>query len=76
MDTKELLRQFGLRIKELRTEKGLTQLQLSELTGFDQTYISLVERGKRNLSLGNIKKFTNALDISLTAFFKGFNCDC
>ncbi len=57
------LKTFGQRIKKLRLANGLTQEGLAELSGFDRTYISLVERGMRNISLLNICKFAEALGV-------------
>ena len=54
---------FGKNIKAAREMKGLSQEELAELAGFDRTYISLIERGKRNLSLLNICKFAKAFGI-------------
>ncbi len=45
---------FGENIKKVREKKGLSQEELANIAGFDRTYISLIERGKRNLSLMNI----------------------
>ncbi|MFT7309502.1 MAG: ribosome-binding protein aMBF1 (putative translation factor), partial [Spirosomataceae bacterium] len=45
---------FGLRIKQLRRRKGISQEQLSFLTGFHRTYVGMIERGERNISLDNI----------------------
>lgn len=55
---------FGNKIKALREQKGFSQEALAFKAGFDRTYISLVERGKRNLSLLNICRFAEALDVS------------
>lgn len=55
------LQAFGAAIRELRTNQGFTQEQLAARTQFDRTYISLIERGKRNLSLLNICRFAKAL---------------
>jgi transcriptional regulator with XRE-family HTH domain len=48
MPDRDLLLQFGQRIRQLRTTRGLTQEKLAELTGFHRTYIGMVERGTSN----------------------------
>lgn len=60
----------GLKIKELRKQKGLTQEQLSELTEIDRTYISDVERGIRNIAIVNLEKIANALKTDICNLFK------
>ena len=62
---RELLLKFGRRIRGLRTARGLTQEQLAELTGFHRTYIGMIERGERNLSLTNIGIFAKTFEISI-----------
>lgn len=55
---------FGLRVRELRSEKTISQEELAALTELDRTYISGIERGKRNLSLKNILKIASALNVT------------
>lgn len=57
---------LGKRIKTLREESGLTQEKFAEKCGFDRTYISLIERGKRNLSYTNLLKVAEGLEISIS----------
>ena len=66
MADKQLLQHFGTRIRELRTERGLSQEQLADETGFHRTYIGMVERGERNLSLLNVAVFARVFEISLS----------
>ncbi len=61
----KLLKQFGDKIRELRTARGLSQEQLAELTGFHRTYIGMVERGERNLSLSNAAAFANVFEMQI-----------
>jgi transcriptional regulator with XRE-family HTH domain len=58
------LKQFGEKVRELRTKKGLSQEELAELSGLHRTYISSLELGKRNVSLVNIHALAKALGIS------------
>lgn len=52
---------FGLTIRRLRTDLGLSQEELAELTGLHRTYIGSVERGERNVSLENIVALSKGL---------------
>jgi transcriptional regulator with XRE-family HTH domain len=61
--------QFGLRVKELRLDKGLSQEALAYKAGIDRTYMTSVENGKRNVSIKNIEKILSALEISFSDFF-------
>lgn len=58
-----LIQIFAYNVKKYRIEKGLTQEALAELTGLHRTYISAIERERRNISIENIEVIANALDI-------------
>ena len=53
----------GDRVRELRQAKGISQEDLAEKAGLDRTYISSIERGKRNISLLNIERLAKALSV-------------
>jgi len=56
---------FGIAVRARRQKAGLTQEKLAELTNLDPTYISGIERGRRNPSLKNIVKIAKALKTSV-----------
>lgn len=58
-----ILVSFGMHFKSLRVAKGLSQEQLALKADLDRTYISGIERGKRNVSLINIVKLAEALEL-------------
>ena len=66
MINKHLIKEFGLRIKQLRIEKNISQEKLSSLTGFHRTYVGMIERGERNISLVNIAVFAKVFEISIS----------
>lgn len=61
--------QVGKRIKELRLAKNMSQEDFAFKCGLDRTYITSLERGKRNISLINLEKIANAFEMSLSEFF-------
>jgi transcriptional regulator with XRE-family HTH domain len=64
------MKQFGHIMRNHRIQKQISQEQLAEFTGLHRTYISEVERGKRNVSLVNIHKICRALNVTLVDFFR------
>ena len=60
---------FGKRVRELRTERGLSQEGLALACDLDRTYIGGIERGERNVSLVNIQRIAVALGIPLRGLF-------
>lgn len=62
-------KKFGLAIKKLREETGLSQEKFALSIGMDRTYYASVEAGKRNISLQNIYKIAEGFDISVSALF-------
>jgi transcriptional regulator with XRE-family HTH domain len=66
-----ILLRFGNRLREKRNELGLSQEAFADKCGLDRTYISGIERGKRNLSLLNIETIAKALGISIAELTRG-----
>ena len=66
MINKFILKEFGNRIRDLRTQEKLSQEQLAFKTGFHRTYIGMIERGERNISLTNIAVFSKVFEMDLS----------
>lgn len=60
---------FGMRIREVRENRGYSQERLAELADLHRTYIGGVERGERNVSLVNIWRIADALGVNPSALF-------
>jgi transcriptional regulator with XRE-family HTH domain len=75
MQNKFLLIEFGDRIRQLRNQEKLSQEQLSFKTGFHRTYIGMIERGERNISLTNMAVFAKVFDLTLDQLLKFKNAD-
>jgi transcriptional regulator with XRE-family HTH domain len=61
---------IGLRIKEIRTEKNLTQEAVAFKAEIDRTFMNHVENGKRNVSVKTLEKILcNGLDMNFNEFF-------
>ena len=60
----DMRRLVGRNVKRIRQEKGLTQEQLAELSGFSQQYISGLEQGRRNPTVVSLYELATALGVS------------
>ena len=69
---KNYLVKFRQRIRELRQKTGLSQEKFALMIGMDRTYFSSVESGKRNISLLNIKKIADGLEITVDKLFENY----
>ncbi|MCM3080498.1 helix-turn-helix domain-containing protein [Brevibacillus invocatus] len=70
MKVSEFLKNVGDRIRTIRKHRGLTQESLAEKTGLQNTYISDVERGDRNISLETLEKIVQALEVEAVDVFQ------
>ena len=65
----EFLKNFGLRLKELRSEKNISQAQLAFEAKIETSQISRIERGLINTTIGNAKLISKILEVPLTSLF-------
>ena len=63
--------ELGKRIKEIRILNGFSQEKFALKIGMDRTYFASVEAGKRNISICNIKKIADGLEVTLSELFEG-----
>ncbi len=57
----------GKRIREIRSTRGISQVELGFRCDLDRTYISSVERGHRNLGIANLNRIARALEVTPAA---------
>ena len=67
----DIATEFGRRVREQRKLKGWTQTDLSVASGLNRSYLSDVERGKRNITLRQAKVVADTLDIPLRELLDG-----
>jgi len=69
---KEILIKFGNKVRKERTKLGLSQERLAAKAGVHRTYIGMIERAEKNITLENIEKVAKALNLKLSNFFSDF----
>ena len=70
MDKNPILLKFGKNVQEYRRAQQISQEQLAESAGVLRTYIGMIERAEKNITLLNIAKIANALKISPSTLLK------
>jgi transcriptional regulator with XRE-family HTH domain len=66
----QILVEFGHRVRDLRKEMNLSQEDLAHNAGLHRTYIGMIERAEKNITLINIEKIAAALNVELAQLFK------
>jgi transcriptional regulator, XRE family protein len=72
----DIIKVFGDNLKKYRTQIGISQEKLAEKSGLHRTYISAIECYRRSISLENIQRIADALNIeTYKLFLEGKNGD-
>jgi len=69
LDELDIKIRFGQRLRDLRKARNVPQDKFAMDVGLDRTYISGIERGKRNVSLVNLERIAKQLDIPMSELF-------
>jgi transcriptional regulator with XRE-family HTH domain len=68
---KPILLKFAKRVRAERKKLNLSQEAFADKSGFHRTYIGMIERAEKNITLANIEKLSKALKISISELLKG-----
>jgi len=66
----EILKKFGERVRQLRKQKDISQEELAHRADLHRTYIGMIERAEKNITLLNIQKIANALEVEISDLLK------
>lgn len=67
---KLLLCKLGQRIKKYRIQKNLSQEELAAIANVHRTYIGMIERGEKNITITNLKKISDSLEVEISVLTK------
>lgn len=67
---KKEIEAFGQRLREIREQKSLSQLELENLSGLARTEISRIENGQKNIEFRTVVKLAEALEMEVWELFK------
>ncbi len=67
----KLQKSLGLRIRDLRKQRGFSQEAFAAACGLDRSYMGALERGERNVTLNSLRIIAKTLGVSLSELFKG-----
>jgi transcriptional regulator with XRE-family HTH domain len=73
MEKHNVLVEFGNRVRELRKSKNLSQEELSFHADLHRTYIGMIERAEKNITLVNIEKIAKALEVRINELTKNID---
>jgi len=70
MSSKNILELFAENVQRYRKERQISQEKLAEFAGVHRTYIGMIERAEKNITLRNIEKIANALNVEIVELLK------
>ena len=65
MSSKNILEIFGENVQKYRKERQISQEKLAEIAGVHRTYVGMIERAEKNITLRNMEKIANALGVKI-----------
>ena len=66
MNGENILERFGQNVQRIRKERNISQEKLAEYAGLHRTYIGMIERAEKNITLCNIEKIAKALNVKIS----------
>ena len=66
---KDVLIKFGIKVREERLKRKLSQEEFADKAGVHRTYIGMIERAEKNITLENIEKIAKALNVNIKDLF-------
>jgi len=70
MDKEKFLIELGYRIKQIRSEKKMSQINLADKCDFEKASMSRIESGKTNSTILTLRKISKALDVDISELFR------
>jgi transcriptional regulator with XRE-family HTH domain len=70
MDKAPILLLFGQNVQKIRKAQGLSQEELADKAGLHRTYIGMIERAEKNVTLKNIEKVAKALNVEIKSLLE------
>lgn len=71
-DEQAKLKNLGKRIKKMRSERSISQEGLADLAGVHRTYVGMIERGEKNVTVLSASKIASALGVTISDLFEGY----
>lgn len=66
---KDVLIQFGQKVRQERLKRKFSQEKFADIAGVHRTYIGMIERAEKNITLENIQKISKALGVKISDLF-------